>query len=250
MGFLLTILALVLAILALPWLKRPVEAFARRIRERVLVGRALRNTLPAVRSIRKGFRSRATNDFMVCEWNHQVNVDGNGNTNTLIECLLVNITDGELDTIAFPVYFDSADTELRAWAKTGRSPLHLDVSQWDSDKGNGLVEVSFPSPLKPRDSFRLKWGYFNQGSFSDGDEWWEWFIGRPHGMFKLALRFDEGWSVRALSGCIVPEEHVPVPPRLRRNKILWTVAAPVPGRKYRIDFILARASGLDEIGSP
>lgn len=240
MAMFLTILALVIAVVALPWLKRPVEECARRMRERILVGRALKDTLPAVHSIRMGLRSRATNDFMMCEWDHQVEVDGDGNTSTQIECLLVNITEATIDTIAFPVYFDSAESELRAWAKAGRTPLRVDVGQWDQENGLGLVKVFFLSPLKPRDSVRLRWGYFNRGSFAEGEEWWEWFIGRPHAMFKVGLSFDGCWSVKALSGCVMPDDHAPEAPRLRKNKIMWTVAAPVPARKYRLDFTLER----------
>lgn len=235
----LTVLGLLLAVLALPWLRRPVERLIRRIRERMVVGRALQDSLPAVRSIRDGLRSRASSDFMMCEWSHRVEVDRDGNTETTIDCLLVNITDVEQGSITFPVYFDSPEPKLAAWAKIGRSPLHLDLDQWDQSTGNGLVAVRFPAPLKPREHVRLRWGYRNRNSFSDGAEWWEWFIGRPHAMFKVVLSFDTEWSVNALRGSVVPSDHQPNAPKLRKNTILWTVPAPVPGSKYRIDFVLA-----------
>jgi|WetSurMetagenome_2_1015567.scaffolds.fasta_scaffold322190_2 hypothetical protein len=88
MEILLAIVGVFLAIMALPWLKRPVEAMVRRLRERVIVGRALRDTLPAVRSIRSGLRSTVIKDFMMCQWDHLVRVDAEGNTETTIECLV------------------------------------------------------------------------------------------------------------------------------------------------------------------
>jgi hypothetical protein len=177
---------------------------------------------------------------MMCQWDHLVAVDAEGNTETTIDCLAVNIADEEIAAITFPVYFDSAQYKLPAWAKIGRSPLHLDLTQWDQATGNGLVTVHFLVPLKPREHVRLKWGYSNPHSFSNGDEWWEWFIGRPHSLFKVRLSFDEAWSVSAIRGFVVPDDHAPQAPVLRGNQITWSVPAPIPGKKYRLEFALAK----------
>lgn len=240
MEVLIAIAGICLAVVALPWLRQPIESFVRRLRERVIVRHALQGTLPAVRSIRNGLRSSLIEDFMMCQWDHVVTVDAEGNTETSIDCLFVNITDDKIATITFPVYFDSAQEQLVAWAKVGRLPLHLDLRQWDQTIGNGLVTVQFPVPLKPREHIRLKWGYSNPHSFSEGDEWWEWFFGRPHSLFKVRLVFAEEWSVSALRGFIIPGDHTPQPPRLRGNQVIWSVPAPIAGCKYRLEFALAR----------
>ena len=244
MEILLAVVCLCLAVIEIPWLKRPIERVVRTLRDRAIVGRALQDTLPAVRSIRAGLRRRFTRDCMMCQWDHLITVDAGGSTETIIDSLVVNIADREMATIAFPVYFDSVPDQLPAWAKIGRSPLHLDLTQWDQATGNGLVTVQFTTPLKPREHVRLKWGYSNPRSFSEGNEWWEWFIGRPHSLLKVRLAFDEAWSLSALRGIIVPEDHAPQAPTLRGNQITWSVPAPMPGHKYRLEFALERQEAM------
>ena len=215
------------------------------MRERALLGRAVQDSLPAVSSVRKGIRSSFSRDFMVCEWKHVVAIDAAGDTKTAVECLLVNTTDDEIATVCFPLYFDRPPEDVGAWAKAGKASLRVDTNPWDSDAGSGLFTVHFLAPLKPREHTRLRWGYGNKGSFAPGDEWWEWYFGRIHSAFTVKLDFASCWHVSGIRGLVVPEGRISSPPRQRRSAITWAIKAPMPGRKYRLEFSLTREGTTD-----
>ena len=117
----LAVAGILLAIIALPWLTRPINDSIRTLKDHWLALGHGDSELPAIESIRAGTRRNTREDFFICDWNHSVNVDDRGDTQTIIDCLLVNTSTEPQDSIAFPVYFENPKHPPTGWSKVGRA---------------------------------------------------------------------------------------------------------------------------------
>jgi hypothetical protein len=242
-SIILSILGILVGILSIPWLKRPAERWYSKARAgwiRWTYRRELASELVKVLKIREGIASHLNHDFFICEWKHEVQIDSQGNTQTSIDCLLVNICREEKREVVFPVYFENANQDLQGWAKIGRVRNHLKPYEHDPNSGLGLFKIQLPLPLQPQDSVRLRWGYFYPQVFEIGENWWEWYFGRPHSNFSLRLTTAAPWKIANVRTRVLPPTYLAQGAVLHGQKITWTVRAPSLGHKYRIDFTLAR----------
>ena len=242
MGYLLTILGLLLALIALPWLKRPVEEAARSLRSRYRLWRGMGNDpLADVKAIRDGKRDSVQEDFLVCDWKHKVLIRGDETTESEIDCELVNMSDGHIGYILFPMYFEYPPEELKGWSRVGRTEGQINTPLWDREEGCGKFRIVFPTPIGPRESVRVRWGYPTPPMYFEGREWWEWYFARPHSLFRLTIEFSADWLVSNATGVFVDSEVQPSQPSLKGNVLKWVLKGPLTGRKCRVEFDLKKA---------
>lgn len=241
MELIITIAGIVLAIFTLPWLKRPVEDAIRAVRDWWITRGRGRSLIPVVESIRKGTRTTTVDDYFICDWQHAVLVDEHGNSKTEVDCLLVNTSGESKSDVVFPVYFENPTGRPHGWAKFGRSKRTVHPYEFDDSKASGVFRIRFPRPLPPGDHVRFQWGFNYLGVYSAGREWWEWYFGRPHSLFRIAFTFAPIWSLSNVQGYICGEEELSLnQPTVTGQAFVWRIHAPKIGRKCRLEFDLAQ----------
>lgn len=247
-----TVVGFVLAIAALPWLKRPIEDAVRRVRSWYLVAlmriRGRPDALGFARSMRSGNATDPPNDLEMVEWRHEITMDRDGNGRASADCTVVNMQDKAVTEIKFPLWVDYCEecqashlASLDCWARIGRASYTLTPEIWSVSDRIGFVRIPFPTPLKPNGDLRVRWGYYLPHLYShEGEHWFEWYARRPHSRFTLALKFDEAWQPENVRSTSIPETANVPPATVRGNTIHFSVKGARPGRKYRIDFRLSR----------
>lgn len=242
----LAIIAVVIGILAIPWFKNPLERLYRKLYDRYLVWHSVqrgrgdeRVSIGRVESIRKGIRDSTTNDFFICDWRHVLEMNEHGYTRTQVNCLLVNITGEALDDVEFPAYFGGPPGDFRSWAKIGTTTYDpLEPATQDQSTGSMVFRIPFPTPLAPRKHIRVRYGYGWVGPYEEGDCWWEWYMARPHATFHFKYVLAPRWRITKARGIVIPNDHTPPQPRIHGKTLHWRINAPIPGRKYRVEYKL------------
>lgn len=194
MEFVLGVVALCLAIMSVPWLKKPIEKAYRRLCTKwtvMMISKGATGRLGISVAIQKGTYQKVQHDFMICDWDHEVRVDKYGNSKTSVTAVLVNILNESVSGIAFPMYFSGGNQPPECWAKIGSQTCGSNVSEWDERLGCGYVWIDFPEAIQPRDDIRLNYGYGYPKVYENGSNWWEWFIERPHAIFRVRFVFNE-----------------------------------------------------------
>jgi hypothetical protein len=249
MELIFALIAIIIALISIPWLKVPTESFFRQLRTKWVIFK-LRQSYPSglaiVKTLKNGSYSETKDDFMICDWKHDVNVDRLGYTNNVIDCTLVNISSEAREQYSFPIYFLDPPKNLNMWAKIGGESYSVEP-EWDSKLGCGLIRIPFPKKLYPRDDIRFIFGHAPVWVYEVGGNWWEWYITRPHSIFRLKINFAPEWEVIGLTAVILPSGSKPKQPRLHRHNIYWHIKAPMVGHKYRLEFSLEHKEGGEEL---
>lgn len=241
----LTVIGVVLGFLALPWLQKPINKFVSRIRVRgrVLTARirGLPSALSGAEAIRKGTSTDYLTDFMLCDWTHEIFVAAEGTARTTIDLTLVNLTNESALEIGFPVYVDYEEfyefnrpSLLPFWAKVGRATYDIFPQTWDPARSLGLVRIPFPMPLKPREDIRIRWGYSVPRLYGhEGHHWFEWYMARPHSIFRLSLKFDDPWRVKNVAVTALGASQKPQNPRVS-DRLLRKMAYQGTGSSVKV----------------
>jgi len=240
MEFLFSIAGLIFALISLPWLVGPINRVVQHIYNNWINLRCGKSQMSAVKAIKAGTRNSYKSDFFIYSWKHHVAVDPSGNTESAIECTLVNKANRNLSQIEFPVYFDSHQEVPNGWMKIGKVAHKLFPEEYDQKTATGLFVIRFPTPLEPGKNIRFRWGYSYPKAYSEGNDWWEWYFARPHAEFSITFVFSELWSITNVSACIEGENTFYQQPRVHTRGFKWTIKAPSIGRKCRLTFDLAK----------
>jgi hypothetical protein len=112
---------------------------------------------------------------------------------------------------------------------------------WDEQRGEGFFRVPFKPPLKPHQSVVLEASYPMLGAYRDGGEqFWEWYFGRPHYHYELTITFDTVWEIRDVRG-MAPDMTDELPqPTVEGNTVTWSLPVPRPGQRYRVEWQMLR----------
>jgi hypothetical protein len=248
-GIIITTIGVFVAIIALPWLKGPVEKLFNKMRIKISIWKTKRDGIPneltKAKIIKYGLAEHYTEDFMFCDWRHEVKVNANGDSEPSIECELVNVSEEVQTEIHFPIYikfnYKNHLEDFQVWIKIGTSLNNTILNDWDSKKNIGIVKIVFPYPLKPRDNLKIKWGYHCNAVYDGpGQHWFEWYIARPHSYFRVKYSFDNQWIVSNVVGSVVGKTEDTKQPLHKGNQITWFIRAPRPGYKYHLSWILEK----------
>src|ERR1035437_6719750 len=134
----LSLVALLIGVLSIPWLKLVIE---RKYRELHSIGavawfrRVHSVKYAGARAIQEGSYANIHPDFMICEWLHEIRVNSRGDTQTTVDCTLVNISEEPKDDITFTVYAETNAIILHGWVGIGGVKRDLVAEEWDSARG-------------------------------------------------------------------------------------------------------------------
>ena len=229
---------MILAISALPWLKKPIESVYWHIHTKYYVLKIRKNKTDATKVvplIMKGKYRKTRNDFMIVDWKHEVNYDADGFSETKINCSFVNISTEIKEYFTFPIYFARPTHDFQAWAKINGYEYALSFD-WDSELGGGLIHIPFPKKLRPHQDMSFQYRHKPVKVLEEGNGWWEWYMARPHSIFRLSITFASPWQISSINSSTIPEVSEVKQPFLKKNHINWNIKAPVLGCKYKIEY--------------
>ncbi len=199
----------------------------------------------AVQEIRAGARAHGhQTDLTLEDYFQKVHVDRKGNLLVNFHTVLRNTSTVERTEFEFPIYSDVATSAPIADVRIGDNHrMAIVADPWDEQRGEGFFQVPFDPPLQPHQAVVLDASYQMLGAFRDGGEqFWEWYFGRPHYHYELSITFDDVWEIRDVRGTtpdMTDELPQPVP---ATNVITWSLPVPRPGQRYRVAWEMHRRS--------
>lgn len=193
----------------------------------------------AVQEIRAGARVHGhQTDLTLEDYSQQVHVDRDGNLLVSFHTVLRNTSTVERSEFEFPIYSDVATSAPIAVVRIGDDRrMALPADPWDEPRGEGFFRVPLSPSLQPHQAVVLEASYPMLGAYRDGGEqFWEWYFGRPHYHYELTITFDKVWEIRDVRGS-APDMTDELPqPSVEKNTVTWSVPVPRPGQRYRVEW--------------
>jgi hypothetical protein len=199
----------------------------------------------AVQEIRAGTRVHGhQTDLTLEDYSQHVHVDREGNVLVSFETVLRDTSTVTRSEFEFPIYSDVATSAPIADVSVGDyRRMALVADPWDEQRGEGFFRVPLVPPLQPHQTVALEASYPMLGAYRDsGEQFWEWYFGRPHYRYGLTITFDDAWQIRNVRG-IAPDMTDELPqPIVEGNMVTWSLPVPRPGQRYRVEWTMTSAS--------